>query len=93
MLLNKQAALYGDVAIAAMSIVGRCCMTIFSIGIGIGQGFQPVAGFNYGAGKYSRVKKSCKITFVISLRPSQSCLSVVSLHRITSSIISVMKKG
>ena len=46
MLLNKQAALYGDVAIAAMSIVGRCCMTIFSIGIGIGQGFQPVAGFN-----------------------------------------------
>ena len=81
MLLNKQAALYGDVAIAAMSIVGRCCMTIFSIGIGIGQGFQPVAGFNYGAGKYSRVKKSCKITFVISF----AAIAVLSLSCIAAS--------
>lgn len=66
MLLNIQAAVYGDVAIAAMSIVGRCCMTIFSIGIGIGQGFQPVSGFNYGAGRYERVKRGCMITMGIS---------------------------
>lgn len=57
MLLNHQAALYGDAAVAAMSIVNRICMLIFSVGLGLGQGFQPVAAFNYGAKKYSRIKK------------------------------------
>ena len=57
MMLNQNAAVYGDAAIAAMSIVNRICYIIFCVGLGIGQGFQPVAGFNYGAKKYSRVKK------------------------------------
>ena len=57
MLLNHQAAVYGDAAVAAMSIVNRICMLIFSVGLGLGQGFQPVAAFNYGAKRYERVKK------------------------------------
>lgn len=57
MLLNSQAAVYGDAAVAAMSIVNRIVMFIFSVGLGLGQGFQPVAAFNYGAARYSRVKK------------------------------------
>ena len=57
LLLNHQAAVYGDAAVAAMSIVNRVCMLIFSVGLGLGQGFQPVAAFNYGAQKYDRVKK------------------------------------
>ena len=57
MILNSQAAVFGDAAVAAMSIVNFICMFIFSVGLGIGQGFQPVAAFNYGAGKYSRVRK------------------------------------
>ncbi len=57
MLLNGQAAVYGDAAVAAMSIVNRICSFIFSVGLGIGQGFQPVAAFNYGAKKYDRVRK------------------------------------
>ena len=56
-ILNHTAGLYGDAAIAAMSIVSRIVNFVFSFGIGIGQGFQPVAAFNYGAKKYSRVKK------------------------------------
>lgn len=56
--LNQQAKVYGDAAIAAMSIVGRVSVLISAIAIGIGQGMQPVASFNYGAGLYSRVKKS-----------------------------------
>lgn len=56
--LNQQAKVYGDAAIAAMSIVGRVSFLISAIAIGIGQGMQPVASFNYGAGLYSRVKKS-----------------------------------
>ena len=57
MLLNHQAGVYGDAAVAAMSIVTRVGQFIFSVNIGIGQGFQPVASFNYGAKKYSRVKQ------------------------------------
>lgn len=55
MLLNVAAGVYGDAAIAAMSIVTRLCFFIFSILLGFGQGFQPVCGFNYGAKLYGRV--------------------------------------
>ena len=47
-----------NAAIAAMSIVSRYVMFINSAVIGFGQGFQPVAGFCYGAGKYSRVREA-----------------------------------
>jgi Na+-driven multidrug efflux pump len=39
-----------------MSIVSRVLNFLFCIALGIGQGFQPVSAFNYGAKKYSRVK-------------------------------------
>ena len=63
--LNLNAAMYGDEAVAAMSIVGRVFMLIFSVLIGYGQGYQPVAGYNYGAKKYDRVKESFKFTLKI----------------------------
>lgn len=63
MILNKAAKPYGDEAIAAMSIVARVIGFMFCVGLGVGQGFQPVAGFNYGARKYSRVRKSYWFTF------------------------------
>ncbi len=53
--LNHAAGGYGDAAIAGMSIVSRVSMFANSALIGFGQGFQPVCGFNYGAGKYERV--------------------------------------
>jgi putative MATE family efflux protein len=56
--LNVSAAAYGDAAVAAMSIVGRIFMFILSMILGIGQGFVPVAGYNYGAKKYIRVKQA-----------------------------------
>lgn len=58
MVLNGYAGEYGDAAIAAMTIVNRLCFLVFAIGLGIGQGFQPVSAFNYGAKKYKRVKKA-----------------------------------
>lgn len=61
-LLNQAAKAYGDPAIAAMSIVGRLVFLMGAIGIGIGQGLQPVASFNYGAGRYERVKKGARFT-------------------------------
>lgn len=66
MLLNYEAAVYGDAAVAAMSIVTRISMFIFSFALGIGQGFQPVSGFNYGAGKYTRVRKAFRFTAALS---------------------------
>lgn len=67
MVLNSSAKPYGDAAIAAMSITARVIGFMFCIGLGVGQGFQPVAGFNYGAKKYSRVKKSFWFTYVFSV--------------------------
>jgi putative MATE family efflux protein len=57
-LLNRACASYGDGAVAAMAIVTKIVMFIASIMIGIGQGFTPVAGYNYGAKRYDRVKKA-----------------------------------
>ncbi len=62
MQLNNFAAVYGDTAVAAMSIVSRLAFFIFAVSLGIGQGFQPVCGYNYGAKKYSRVRKAFVFT-------------------------------
>lgn len=56
--LNHAAGVYGDGAIAGMSIVSRIMMFANSALIGFGQGFQPVCGFNYGAKRYERVLKA-----------------------------------
>ena len=65
MSLNLAAGAYGDSAIAAMSIVGRIAMLSFAVVIGLGQGFQPVCGFCYGAGLYDRLKEAYKFTVTI----------------------------
>ncbi len=57
-LLNVRVKVYGDAAIAAVGIANKIYMLLRGLLIGVGQGFQPVAGYNYGAGKYKRVKKS-----------------------------------
>lgn len=56
--LNNCAAVYGDAAVAAMSIVSRVIFFTFSFALGVGQGFQPVCGFNFGAKKYDRLKSA-----------------------------------
>ncbi len=69
-LLNNLSKFYGgqispetaDATIAAMSVVHRCSSFITCVGMGIGQGLQPVASFNYEAKKYNRVKKALLVT-------------------------------
>ena len=61
--LNHCAMPYGDAAIAAMTIVGRIVMFIGSAMIGLGQGFQPVSAYNYGARKFKRLRESFFFTF------------------------------
>lgn len=67
-LLNSQAAFYAfDEGVAAMSIVNRIAFFLYAIALGIGQGFQPVSAFNYGAGKYKRQKEAYKFTMFASV--------------------------
>ena len=96
-LLNVQAAVYGDAAIAAFSIVNRCTGLLFSMALGIGQGFQPVSAFNYGAGKYTRVRKaylftvSCAIGIltVLCFLCRANAESVVMLFRKDSDVVAI----
>jgi Na+-driven multidrug efflux pump len=71
--VNRLAGLYGDEAIAAMSIVMRIVMFSNFALLGIGQGFQPVCGFNYGAKLYGRVKRA----FWFSVRSSGVILAAI----------------
>ena len=54
--LNLSAGAFGDAAVAAMSIVGRVLMSVNAVMIGLGQGFQPVLGFNWGARQFARIR-------------------------------------
>lgn len=60
--LNNVTKPFGDAAIAAMSVVNRYSSFLMCVGLGMGQGFQPVASFNYQAKKYSRVKNGMLFT-------------------------------
>lgn len=66
-LLNNLTKPFGDAAIAAMSVVSRYSNFLMCVGLGMGQGFQPVASFNYQAKKYDRVKKGLLFTTVFGL--------------------------
>ena len=74
-LLNYVASAYGDSAIAGMSIVSRVSFFLLSFALGIGQGFQPISSYNYGAGKYDRVKKAYRITLILA----EALISVITV--------------
>lgn len=51
-------AISGTALVAGMGVAQKIMHFIFSILLGIGQGFQPICGYNYGAKRYDRVKKA-----------------------------------
>lgn len=63
--LNNVTKPFGDGAIAAMSIVNKYSSFVVCVGLGIGQGFQPLASFNYSVKMYGRVKKGLLFTMLI----------------------------
>ena len=82
-LLNKLAGTYGaqisaetaDAAIDAMTVVNRISNFVMCVGMGISQGLQPVASFNYQAKKYARVRKALIVTLMITW----GCIFVLGL--------------
>jgi len=98
-MLNRAAGIYGDAAIAGMSVTTRVMMFTASAMIGFGQGYQPVCGFNYGAGRKDRVKEGfffcVKYGTIFLLIMSALCIifapSVIGFFRDDPAVIEVGK--
>ncbi|MBP3605585.1 MAG: MATE family efflux transporter [Clostridia bacterium] len=100
-ILNNLTKPFGDAAIAAISVVNRCSSFVLCVGLGIGQGFQPVASFNYQIGKRRRVKQGLLFTMGLGLVLS-TVLSVlflifspgiISLFQKSAAVIAIGTKG
>lgn len=59
--INTASKPYGDYAVAAMGAVTRVMTVVTYVVFGFLKGFQPFAGYNYGAKKFDRLKKSIKL--------------------------------
>lgn len=74
-LINNVAGKHSDSALAAISVVTRIMMLPTAAMLGFGQGFQPVAGFSWGAKRYDRVRESYRFSSIIGV----SFIAAVSL--------------
>ena len=62
------ASIYGsDIPIACVGVISKVNQVFMAICIGISQGCQPIWGFNYGAGKYDRVRETYRKAATVSL--------------------------
>ena len=66
-LLNDIAGNISDSVLAGVGVVTKIMMFPFGIILGFGNGFQPVAGFNWGAKRYDRVAQSYKFSSITAL--------------------------
>lgn len=63
LLINQRLKTYGgDLAIGAYGIVNRISFIFLMVVMGLNQGMQPIAGYNYGAGQFSRVMEVLRTT-------------------------------
>lgn len=86
-LLNRAAREYGDDVVAAISVSNKVFAILFAVMVGYGQGFAPVAGYNYGAKKNDRVRKA--IIFTILSQVIASAVTGILVWIFASSIISL----
>ena len=64
-LINRQLQFHGgDMAIGAYGIINRIVFLFVMLNLGFTQGMQPIAGYNYGAKQYDRVKQVLKLTII-----------------------------
>jgi len=85
-------SIYGaETAIAVVGIATKVNQVYLSFVIGMSQGMQPIASFNYGARKYDRVievyKKTIRVSFIIS------CIAWILFFFFPREIISIFGKG
>ena len=89
LLLNVAAGAYGDAAIAGMSIATRISFFTYAVVIGLGQGFQPLCGFCYGAKLYRRVRDA--FYFCIKCGTAFLCLCAVAGFAASEQIITLFR--
>ena len=56
----------GDVAVGAFGIVNRLVIFVVMVVIGLNQGMQPIAGYNYGARQYGRILQVLKLSVIVA---------------------------
>ena len=78
-LLNNLAGDISDSVMAGIGVCTKIMMFPFSIILGFGNGFQPVAGFNWGAKRYDRVKESYRFSARVALFGSIAMAAVCIL--------------
>ena len=66
-MLNDLAGNISDSVLAGIGVTTKIMMFPFSIILGFGSGFQPVAGFNWGAKRYDRVRESYRFASIVAL--------------------------
>ncbi len=66
-MLNDLAGNISDSVLAGIGVTTKIMMFPFSIILGFGSGFQPVAGFNWGAKRYDRVRESYRFSAIVAL--------------------------
>lgn len=80
-----------EIPITVHGIVMKVNMILTSIIIGIAAGSQPIVGYNYGAKKYDRVKKTLKMVMLLSV--CVSAVSFVLFQTIPETLISIFGSG
>jgi Na+-driven multidrug efflux pump len=88
----------GDTALSVYAIVGRLYSSLSTPQIGIMQGMQPIAGYNYGLQKYGRVRKAVRLSILTSITYGVFicllCLAIPSgLLSILSKDTEIIKSG
>lgn len=96
--LNKSLAYYGalssygqSIPLASSGIITKVNMVFFAVVIGISQGMQPIASFNYGARQFDRVKKVYRLSFFYGLTISVFAFLLFQLF--PRQIISIFGSG
>ncbi len=90
-LLNIAVRPYGDAAMSAVSIANKIYMLLRSMLIGVGQGFQPVAGYNFGAKRYDRVRKAFNAAIFLGTLYGVTAAAV--LFFFSGQIIGLFRRG
>ena len=89
-LLNRLANPYGDAAFAAIGYANKVYLMCRNLILGFGQGFQPVAGYNYSAGRPDRVKKAFGFSCLVGT--GLCILSACGLALFPEEIIGLFRK-
>ena len=90
-LTNVFAAAYGDAAVAALGIVARIMNLASMVAFGFVKGYQPFAGFNYGARRFDRVREATKTACI--WETAFACVTAVLLIAFAEPLLSTFSQG